>query len=67
MKIFDNAGGNFDGTLGNDVYFSAGTAGLFPYAGILSTGNNLASCLFATNPIISGTSLALLTSTCTNT
>ncbi len=67
LKIFDNAGGNFDGTLGNDVYFSAGTAGLFPYAGILSTGNNLASCLFATNPIISGTSLALLTSTCTNT
>lgn len=67
LKFFDNWGGNFDWTLGNDTYLSAGTAGLFPYAGVLSTWSNIVSCLYATNPILSWNSLALLTSTCNNT
>lgn len=66
LKLFDNTWWNFDGTLGNDSYLSAGTAWFFPYAGILTTWNNIFSCLYATNPILSGSSLALLNATCTN-
>ena len=54
LKLFDNAGGNFDGTNGNDGNLAAGTAGIFPYAGILTTGSTTMSCLDATNPTLSG-------------
>ena len=37
LKLFDNTSANFDGTNGSDSNLSAGTAGLFPYAGVLST------------------------------
>jgi len=37
LKLFDNISANFDGTNGSDSNLSAGTAGLFPYAGVLST------------------------------
>jgi len=37
LKLFDNTTANFDGTSGTDINLSAGTAGIFPYAGTLST------------------------------
>jgi len=67
LKFFGNLSGDFDGTNGNDGYLLPGTAGLFPYAGTLSTGTTLASCLYATNPTLSGTTSTLLSGDCTNT
>jgi len=64
LKFFDNWWGNFDGTSGSDEYLSPGAAGLFPYAGVLSTWTAIASCLYTTNPILSGNWVALLNSTC---
>ncbi len=64
LSLFDNVWGNFDGTSGTDAFLSPWTAGLFPYAGTLSTGASLFSCLYATNPILSWTALPLLNSSC---
>jgi hypothetical protein len=36
LRLFDNTS-NFDGTNGVDTNLSAGTAGIFPYAGTLNT------------------------------
>lgn len=66
LKLFDNTWGNFDGTNGSDTYFTAGTAGLFPYAGTLSTWINMMSCMYVSKPVVSGSSLTLYPTTCTN-
>ena len=66
LKLFDNWS-NFDGTIGNDTYLSPGTAGLFPYGGTLTTGSTAMSCLYATNPTLSGDWTTLLNGSCTNT
>jgi len=66
LKLFDNTWGNLDGTTGNDTYLSAGDAGLFPYGGAITTGTNMASCLYATNPTLSGNWATLLNSNCNN-
>ena len=67
LKMFDNWLQNFDGTSGNDSSLSAGTAWLFAYPGTLSTGSNMISCLYVTNPKLSGDWSTLLNSTCNNT
>ncbi|MEI7919085.1 MAG: hypothetical protein WCH65_02480 [bacterium] len=66
LFLFDN-GKNFDGTSGNDNYLAPATAGIFPYGGTLSTGSNIAGCVYVTNPTLSGTTTTLLNTTCTNT
>ena len=58
---------DFDGTSGNDSYLAPGSAGLFPYGWTLTTGTNMASCLYATNPTLSGTIITLLNTNCNNT
>lgn len=67
LKLFDNAWWNLDGTTSNDSYLTSGAAGLFAYAGTLTTGTNLVSCLYATNPLFSGTTTTLLNAACTTT
>ncbi len=64
LQLFDNWE-HFNWTNGNDTYLSVGMAGIFPYGGILSTGSNLISCLYATNPTLSGSTTTLLNSNCT--
>ncbi len=66
LSLFDNVWGNFEWTVGNDTYLSPGAAWLFAYAWLLSTWTNIFSCLYATNPMLSWSSLTLLNSTCTN-
>ena len=67
FKVFDNTSTNFDGTNGNDSSLFAGTAWLFAYAGVLTTGTSIMTCLDGTNPTLSGNGVVLLTNgTCTN-
>lgn len=67
LSLMDNIWGNFDGTNGNDGVLSPGSAWLFAYGGTLTTGTSTMTCLDATNPILSGNGLLLLTDgTCTN-
>ena len=64
LKLFDNTWGNLDGTNANDSFLSAGAAGLFAYAGVLSTGDTTMSCLDASNPTLSGNWATLLGTYC---
>ncbi len=65
LRMFDNWT-NFDGTTAADWMLSVGSAGLFPYAGAITTGSNLMWCTYVTNPNLSGTSVFLLSGNCNN-
>ncbi len=64
LKMFANTNGNFDGTNGSDSYFSAGSSSFFSLPGTLISGWTTMSCLYATNPTLSGSTL--LNTTCSN-
>ncbi len=64
LQMFANANGNFEGTTGNDISFAPWSSALFSLPGTLNTGGTM-SCLYATNPTLSWTTL--LNSSCSNT
>ncbi len=64
LKMFANVSGNFEGTTGNDMSFAPWSSALFSLPGTLNTGGTM-SCLYATNPTLSGSTL--LNSSCSNT
>ncbi len=65
FKLYDNTA-DFEWTNGNDTYLGPSSSSLFPNGWSMTTGTNIASCLYAANPTLSWTNTTLFSSNCSD-